>query len=305
MEDELSNDAFERFRKEAIRKHRVDDDILNDSNHALLSNLRLFDKDNTLIRAALLLFHHDPEKYVFGAYIKLGFFNGDDDELVFQDEIHGPLMLQVDKVMELLTTKYLFYAISYNRTHRTEKLQYPEEALREAVLNAIVHKDYASGQPIQISVYPDHLVFWNPGQLPLNWTVKKLFEKHSSQAFNLLIANAFFRSGDIEAWGRGYRRIVKYNKEAKLLPPKVQIDNGLMLTFYNTAELQMKEMGLNDRQIQIVLYVLEHEQITNLNVQEMFKISRPTALRLLTSLKDILELVGGKGTDSHYIMKAL
>lgn len=303
--DELSNDAFARFRKEAAKKHRVDDDILNDSNEALLENLLLIDDEKRLRRSALLLFHPNPERFVFGAYIKIGFFNGDDDELVFQDEIHGPLMLQVDKLMEMLTTKYLFYAISYEHNHRVEKLQYPEEALRETVLNAIAHKDYASGQPIQISVYPDHLVFWNPGQLPLNWTVANLFEKHPSQAFNLSIANAFFRSGDIEAWGRGFRRIAKFTKEAKLLPPKVMVDNGLMITYFNRAELQLREMGMNERQVQIVLYVLEHEVITNANVQEMFKISRPTALRLLTSLDNILELVGGKGTDSYYIMRSL
>lgn len=71
----------------------------------------------------------------------------------------------------------------------------PEPALREAILNAIVHKDYASGTPIQISVYPDRLMLWNPGVLPDDWTVARLKGKHPSRPFNPDVANAFFRTG--------------------------------------------------------------------------------------------------------------
>jgi len=78
-----------------------------------------------------------------------------------------------------------------------------ESALREAVLNAIIHRAYAVGAPIQIRVYPDRLAIWNPGELPAGWSMKKLFGHHSSHPYNPLVANAFFRAGEIEAWGRG------------------------------------------------------------------------------------------------------
>jgi len=70
------------------------------------------------------------------------------------------------------------------------------------VLNALIHRDYAVGAPVQIRVYSDRLRIWNPGHLPENWTVDKLLEPHASQPFNPDIANAFFRAGEIEAWGR-------------------------------------------------------------------------------------------------------
>ena len=70
-----------------------------------------------------------------------------------------------------------------------------------------IHVDYGSAIPIQISVYDDHIVFWNPGILPETWTLKKLLGKHHSQPFNPLIAGAFFRAGYIEAWGRGIEKI--------------------------------------------------------------------------------------------------
>jgi len=73
--------------------------------------------------------------------------------------------------------------ISYEGVHRIETYPVPEEALREALLNAVAHKDYASAIPIQISVYEDKIMLWNPGQLPQDWTVDKLKGKHESEAF--------------------------------------------------------------------------------------------------------------------------
>ena len=83
----------------------------------------------------------------------------------------------------------------------------------------------------------------------------------------------------------------------------VEADNGLMVTLYCDKIKQMRTMGLDERQMSIVDYILEHGRVTNANVQEMFKVSRVTALRLLNGLSPLVELVGGKGVDSHYIMK--
>ncbi len=83
-------------------------------------------------------------------------------ERAVQDEIHGDLFTQITKTLDLLTTKYLKAAISYEGVQRVETLTVPEPALREAILNAIAHKDYGTGAPIQISVYADKLMLWNP-----------------------------------------------------------------------------------------------------------------------------------------------
>ena len=204
---DLSGEALRRFCRQAAKSNRVDAEVLNDSVEHLLHDLHLIDDTTGLLkRAAVLLFHPDPEKYISGAYIKIGFFRTTDDDLAFQDEIHGPLMLQVDRAIDLLTTKYLTYAITYEGFSRQEKPTFPASALRETLLNAIAHKDYADAAPIQISVYPDHIVFWNAGQLPDNWTLENLLQKHPSRPYNPDIANALFRSGDIETWGRGFRK---------------------------------------------------------------------------------------------------
>ena len=96
----------------------------------------------------------------------------------------------------------------------------------------IVHKDYGSGIPIQISVYEHQVVVWNPDQLPQDWTLERLLGKHPSTPYNPLIANAFFRTGYIEAWGRGIEKIHRECREYDIPPPVFDYGmSGLMLTF--------------------------------------------------------------------------
>ncbi len=121
----------------------------------------------------------------------------------------------VEKTFDLLFTKYLKALISYEGIQRVERFDYDAGALREVIHNAIVHKDYSSGIPIQIGVFRDKLFVFNPGHLPQDWTIETLAKSHRSIPFNPDIANVFFRAGLIESWGRGIEKIVqssqKYN----------------------------------------------------------------------------------------------
>jgi len=302
--DDLSLIALQRFRNEAAKSGRVDEEVLNDSTAHLLQDLYLIDDDSgNLKRAAILLFHPKPEKFVTGAYVKIGFFGGDDDELDFQDEIHGSLMEQIDKVFDLLRSKYIIYAISYEGISRREKPTFPIAALRESILNAIAHKDYASGVPIQISVYPDRIVFWNPGHLPPSISIEELLQKHPSTPYNPGVANALFRCGDIEIWGRGYRKIVKSVLENKQLPPIIQDLGGLMLTYYTNAHTQLKSENVDEKTIKIVEYVINKGSINNSEVQKLLNTSKPTATRLLKQAEPWLRKQGERGQGTVYVMK--
>ena len=96
--NDLKNETFEFFKKRAIISKRIDENILTEDNSNILENLRLIEKPY-IKRAAILLFHPDPEKYVTGAFIKIGYFQTD-TELVFQDEINGNLFEQVEKQLK-------------------------------------------------------------------------------------------------------------------------------------------------------------------------------------------------------------
>lgn len=157
-------------------------------------------------RATALLFAADPQRFVTGAFVKVGYFELE-TELLYHDEVEGDMFHQVKNTLDLLLTKYLKAVISYDGIVRVETFPVPRAALREALLNTLVHRDYAVSAPVQIRVYENRLRIWNPAVLPEGWTLETLLGAHSSSPYNPAIANAFFRAGEIEAWGRGVERI--------------------------------------------------------------------------------------------------
>jgi ATP-dependent DNA helicase RecG len=237
--DDFERDAFKAFRYKAKGSARLTEKDIDMTDGMLLENLMLTEGDY-LKRAALLLFHQNPEMWVLGAYVKIGFFENAAD-LLFQDEIHGPLITMADKVEELVYLKYFKGLIRYEGLQRIEDYPVPRAAFREAVLNAIVHRDYSTGNPIHIHIYPDKVLIYNDGRLPERWTVEKLFETHTSQPYNPLIASTFFRSGQIEAWGRGIEKIrdacLKWGKPE----PFYDVDSGeVMVGFHTETEFGNK-----------------------------------------------------------------
>ena len=226
---DLSMSAIKRFRQLATKSDRLDAAALREPDTRLLTRLKLFE-GKYLKRAAVLLFHSDPLKFVTGAFVKIGFFRSQSD-LVYHDEVNGDLFSQVQQTQDLLLTKYLKAAVTYEGIVRVERFPVPREALREAVLNALIHRDYMVGVPIQIRVYDDKLVLWNPAVLPEGWTQRTLLSTHESHPPNPDLANTFFRAGEIEAWGRGIERIFAACKEAGTPRPRIRFDAGLWTEF--------------------------------------------------------------------------
>ena len=246
---ECSEQAFDLFRSKAAKSGRIDESTLKTGNFEILENLQLREGDY-LKRAAALLFYDKPEKFVSGAFVKIGYFSSGAD-LAYQDEVQGNLFLQADKTIELLTSKYLKAYISYEGIQRVERFLFPLPALREALLNAIVHKDYSSGIPIQIKVYEDRISIWNSGRLPEDWPLARLQASHSSIPFNPLIANTFFRAGLIESWGRGIEKINQSCNHHGISKPRYKQDaSGLMIVF--KANLKNIKPTTQDKEHQII-----------------------------------------------------
>ena len=275
--NDFSDLAFKLFKDRASETQRFDENIQDDYPQELLEKLNLYAAGGYLKKAAVLLFHPKPEKFFTGATTKIGFFNTDDD-LAYQDEVKGSLFEQVDKVMDLLITKYLKAQITYEGVQRKETFPVPIGALREAVLNAIVHKDYSSGIPIQISVYENKIIIWNEGELPEDWTVAKLRVKHPSKPFNPDIANAFFRSGLIESWGRGTIKIINEAKAAKIPAPIFRFDDGGFYVIFNFVEVSAEDKVLD--------LIRENSEITIGQMSEILNISVRTMNRILNDLKE-------------------
>jgi ATP-dependent DNA helicase RecG len=195
--------------------------------------------------------------------------------------------------------------IIYNDIYRVETYEYPKEAVREALHNAVAHKDYTGATPIQISVYKDKIMIWNYGQLPKNWTIDTLQKKHSSVPYNPDISNAFFRIGYIEAWGRGIRKMNEQCADAGLPKPLYYYESsGFWVVFRKDLinEGDLKNAGLKDRQIKAVLYVKEKGKITNKEYQEINSISRQMATNELHDLVNTFKLLinNGHGAGSYF-----
>ncbi len=125
--------------------------------------------------------------------------------------------------------------VSFDGIYRVETPLVPKEALREAVLNAIAHRDYSNSAPIQIRVYENRIALYNPGRLPLGWTVETLLDTHESVPHNPSIVNAFFRAGMIEAWGSGIGKIISACQTSGTATPRWLVKpGGLSLEFVAT-----------------------------------------------------------------------
>ena len=174
----------------------------------------------------------------------------------------------------------------------------------EALLNAIAHKDYSGLTPIQIRVYRDKLMIWNEGTLPENWTLEKLLQSHSSRPYNPDIANAFFRCGYVESWGRGVHIMAKLCQAQGLPQPFYNIDGSdFWIEFRDLFnENELKHKGLNERQIKAILYVKEKEKITNKEYMELNGISNRTATYELKELVEKYNLLkqSGSSINTHY-----
>ena len=271
----------------------------------IFEKLRLT-KNGELTRAAVILFGKDPRKFSTNAFVKIGRFKSDVD-LRFQDVEEGNLIVLLKNVLERLDHKYLTRSIEFKGILRLEHSEYPIPALREMLLNALVHRTYM-GSFTQIRVYDDKITIWNHGTLPEEITLESLKHVHSSYPRNPLIADVCFKGGLIDSWGRGTVRIIEACKEAGLPEPELtERDGGFLVTLYkdNLTEEQLVKNGLNSRQLKAVQYVKEKRKITNKEYQEINDISERTASRELSELvkNGIFEQAGSFGAGSYYQLR--
>ncbi|MCB9748294.1 MAG: putative DNA binding domain-containing protein [Candidatus Omnitrophica bacterium] len=198
----------------------------------LLDKLRLLDKCK-LRRAAIILFGKDPGKFHPSLTVRIGRFGKSETDLRFEEAVEGNLIYCLQEVLDQLNRKFLVRPISFEGIHRVEKGEYPVAALREVLLNALVHRNYM-GAHIQIKIFDDRICVWNDGVLPDDLTIELLKQKHSSRPRNPIIADVCFKGGYIDAWGRGIEKIIDACKEAQLPEPQIEENSGgLLVTLFS------------------------------------------------------------------------
>ncbi|MBP9743513.1 MAG: hypothetical protein KBD37_09150 [Burkholderiales bacterium] len=191
---------------------------------------------------------------------------------------------------------------------REVRWEYPLDAVREAVVNILCHRDYVSLAHSQIRLYDDKLEFWNAGSLPVALTPELLLVDHDSMPRNSKIADAFFYMGLIEQWGSGTTRIAHELQAYGYPLPQFKTELGRFhLTFYRTSHAKelLKKANLTERQLKAIEYLKNNGSISNSEYQKIAEVSSRTATRELNELKEkeILLSEGSRGRGIIYKLK--
>ncbi len=186
-----------------------------------------------LKKAAIILFGKNPLQFYPNVQIKIGRFGIDAADLRFQEIVEGNLVQMLHEVQVQLNYKFLTRPVTFKGFQRLENDLYPIAALREILLNALVHRTYNMGATIQMRVYDDKLSIWNEGTLPNGLSLEDLKKEHNSRPRNPILANACFLGGYIDTWGRGTLKIINSCKEAGLPEPEFsEINGGVTMTLF-------------------------------------------------------------------------
>lgn len=204
----------------------------NDDPIAILQKLELIRGESEITRAAIFLFGKNPQSPFTQSVVHAGKIRGTVD--IMDDRfIRGSIIDQVEESLDFIKKHINVQSVISGKSQRDDVWDYPLEALREALTNAVCHRDYGDLGDIQIKIYDESLQIWSPGFLPFGMTIEELLRpNHSSKPRNRLIAQTFYDMGMIEQYGSGIKRVVDACLEAGLPAPEFEnFSGGFQIVF--------------------------------------------------------------------------
>jgi ATP-dependent DNA helicase RecG len=185
--------------------------------------------------ASILLFGKRPQSPLTQATVHCGRFRTETD-IVDDRLIEGSIVDQIEETMDFLKKHINVRFVITGKPQRDQIWDYPLQALREAVVNAICHRDYGDNADIQIKVFDDHIRIWNPGFLPYGVTIEDLYRRtHASKPRNKLIAQVFYDLEIIERYGSGIQRMLDACRAAQIPEPTFEESTGGFLITFRKA----------------------------------------------------------------------
>lgn len=285
-----------------------------DSVPRLLFDIGAVDHDGRPTVAGILLFGRHPQAFLPQSGIVFVKFastepRGEDGGAGYgrRDEITGPLARVVERAWNIIWEEMRIGA-TVNQLEREELTEYPPFAVREALVNAVCHRDYRlRGSRIEVRMYTDRMEIISPGGLPGYMTLDNLVEEHFSR--NPRLVNGLFQWGYIEELGLGIDRMIEEMVQAGQPPPLFQAKpHAFTVRLENKRERKAVPRwtrNMNERQTRALTYVKENGSITNREYQRLCSDVSAETLRL--DLKDLVErgvlLKIGSKKGTHYILK--
>ncbi len=309
-EDDIAWDKVERYM--ALREQVTGRRVTIPPQQVLRARCCLVEAAGTLrpTVAGLLLFGADPQTFLSRSYITVVRFRGQNTAHGYYDrrDLLGTLPEMVDAA-EVYLWEHIQHGGRVRGLRREDLHEYPQPALRECLVNAVAHRDYRiRGSRIIISAFEDRIEFNSPGSLPWPVTVENILEQQYSR--NPRVVRVLFEMGYIEEIGMGLDNVYRWLAEAGQPEPALQDTGGcFIITLYGldmekalaekrAEALDLARSGLNERQVEAVLYVREYGRISNRKYRELFDVSNYTAAMDLKGLveKQLLAAEGlGRG----------
>jgi len=257
-----------------------------------------------ITNAAILLFGKLPQRFFPQAEVRCGRFKGT-KPLSFIDMkvFEGSIINQREDAVAFVKQHIELQAEIVGK-ERVETWEYPIEAIREAITNAICHRKYDTTSNVQVRMFDDRIEVWGCGSLPTPITVEDLKKAHKSVLRNSLIGKCFFLIKFIEQWGTGTNRIVDSCVSHGLPEPLFEeMSGGLVVTLrkYRVTEELMKE--LEEQEKAIVNHIMDKGRITRQECEKLLQVSTMSAFRYLKALEDKKIIVRkGSGKNIHYVL---
>lgn len=256
--------------------------------------------------AAILLFGKRPQSPLSQAVIHCGRFK-QETRVIDDRMIDGSIFEQVEEAMKFVQKNINVEFVITGKPARDEVWDYPLEALREALINAVCHRDYTVPSNTDIRIHDDRLEIWSPGGLPFGITLPELFKPHRSVLRNKGIASVLYDVGWIEKWGSGIDKIRRLCRSEKKPEPEYEEQTQTLIVRFRKDVFKddyLRKLGLNERQKLVVDYLRQHTRISNTEYQVLHHVAKRTAHRDLTDLvhKGVLKRVGATGRGTFYTL---
>lgn len=314
MED-LDLNKIRKFISQAKEKRGYKLTLEHDGLDVVLNSMDLLTDDGRLTNAAILLFGKNPQHFFRPSEIKCAQFYGNDVQkpAPYYQIYEGTVFEMCDQAKTFVMSH--IDARIGNHTAGDDGVTYelPENAVHEAIMNAIIHRDYTSNGSVQVMLFRNRLEVWNPGQLPPSLTVDKLRVKHKSLPANPILAYPAYLAGYIEKLGTGTKDLVEVCEAMGLPAPQfVQeeedfntiiyrrvvenvVENDMVNDMVNDLEEKYKKLTERQRLIlrrmatnatrNVLENVLENDRENSYTLMKFFNVSESTIRRDLKALQ--------------------
>lgn len=268
----------------------------------LLGKLKLLN-DGKLTNAAVMLFGKNTDDYP-QLLMRMACFKGNDkNEFLDNKRQYGNFFDLLDA-----GTAFCFRNLRLSGKivgmRREEQLEIPAEALREALINALCHRDYSNPRAsVSLAIYSDRVEIVNPGRFPTQLTPENIKRQHDSYPYNIKIAQVLYQTTYLENWGSGVMRMMDLCKAQHIANPDYQLgDNTVTIIFRRRNDSQNdSQKSLNERQKKIVMLMRNDQHISVSSIAVKLSLSAPTVYREIKKINTVSELYwDGSSKTGHW-----